>query len=101
MVGRYRAGNGVVDQRRGAEGDSREPERPGVVPMAPTRYFKQTIVERVRRDPEFAKAFLDEATTLFLDGEPHTARVILRALVNATVGSEETAAETAKPAKSL
>jgi hypothetical protein len=26
-----------------------------------TRDFRQTIVERVRRDPEFAKALLDEA----------------------------------------
>ena len=69
--------------------------------MALTRDFKQTIVERVRRDPAFAKALLDEAATLFLNGEPHTARLILRDLVNATVGFEELAAETAKPAKSL
>jgi DNA-binding phage protein len=69
--------------------------------VALTRDFKQTIVERVRRDPAFAKALLDEAATLFLNGEPHTARLILRDLVNATVGFEELAAETAKPAKSL
>ena len=65
--------------------------------MALTRDFKQTVVERVRRDPAFAKALLDEAATLFLNGEPHVARD----LVNATVGFEELAAETAKPAKSL
>jgi DNA-binding phage protein len=69
--------------------------------MALTRDFKQTVVERVRRDPAFAKALLDEAATLFLNGEPHVARLILRDLVNATVGFEELAAETAKPAKSL
>src|SRR6266478_2201316 len=69
--------------------------------MALTRDFKQTVVERVRRDPAFAKALLDEAATLFLNGEPHTARLILRDLVNATVGFEELAAETTKPAKSL
>jgi DNA-binding phage protein len=69
--------------------------------MALTRDFKETIVERLRRDPEFAKALLDEAATLFLNGEPHTARLILRDLVNATVGFERLAAETAKPAKSL
>jgi len=28
----------------------------------------------------------NEAATLFLNGEPHTARLILRDLVNATVG---------------
>jgi DNA-binding phage protein len=69
--------------------------------MALTRDFKQTMVERVQRDPEFAKAMLDEAATLFLNGEPETARVILRDLVNATVGFEELAVETAKPSKSL
>ncbi len=58
-------------------------------------------MERVRREPEFAKALLDEAATLFLNGEPHTARLILRDLVNATVGFETLAVETAKPAKSL
>ncbi len=69
--------------------------------MALTRDFKQIVVERVRRDPEFAKAMLDEAAMLFLNGEPETARVILRDLVNATVGFEALAAETAKPGKSL
>ena len=69
--------------------------------MALTRDFKRTIVERVRRDPEFARALFDEAATLFLNGEPHMARLILRDLVNATVGFEKLAAKTAKPAKSL
>ena len=69
--------------------------------MALTRDFKQTVVERVQRDPEFARAMLDEAATLFLNGEPETARIILRDLVNATVGFEELAMETAKPSKSL
>jgi DNA-binding phage protein len=53
------------------------------------------------RDPEFARALLDEAATLFLNGEPDTARLILRDLVDATVGFEGLAVETAKPAKSL
>ncbi len=69
--------------------------------MGLTREFRETVIERVRRDPEFAKALLDEAATLFLNGEPHLARLILRDLVNATVGFEGLAAETAKPAKSL
>jgi len=69
--------------------------------MALTRDFKQTVMERVQRDPAFAKALLDEAATLFLNGEPQTARLILRDLVNATVGFERLAAETGKPAKSL
>lgn len=69
--------------------------------MALTRDFRRTIMERVRPDPDFAKALLDEAATLFLNGEPEMARLILRDLVNATVGFEALAADTGKPAKSL
>ncbi len=69
--------------------------------MALTRDFRQTVVERVQRDPAFARALLDEAATLFLNGEPNTARLLLRDLVNATIGFEGLSAETAKPAKSL
>ena len=69
--------------------------------MTLTRDFKQTVVERVQRDPAFAKALLDEAATLFLSGEPDTARLILRDLVNATVGFEGLASATARPSKSL
>jgi DNA-binding phage protein len=69
--------------------------------MALTRNFKLTIVERVKRDPAFANALLDEAATLFLTGEPDAARLILRDLVNATVGFEHLAELTHKPSKSL
>lgn len=69
--------------------------------MTLTRDFKQTVVERVERDPDFAKALLDEAATLFLSGEPDAARLILRDLVNATVGFESLAELTQKPSKSL
>lgn len=66
-----------------------------------TRDASRLVIERVRRDPEFAKALLDEAATLFLNGEAHTARLLLRDLVNATIGFEGLARETARPAKSL
>lgn len=69
--------------------------------MALTRDFKKTVAERVRRDPAFAKALLNEAATLFLNGDPETARLILRDLVNSTVGFEHLAAMTDKPSKSL
>lgn len=69
--------------------------------MALTRDFKETVAARVRRDPEFAKALLDEAATLFLNGEPDAARLVLRELVNATVGFEKLAVLTATPSKSL
>lgn len=69
--------------------------------MTLTRDFKETVNARVQREPEFAAALLDEAVSLFLNGEPEVARLILRDLVNATVGFEELALETSKPSKSL
>ena len=69
--------------------------------MALTRNFKETVLERVHRDEAFATALLDEAATLFLNGETETARLILRDLVNATIGFEQLAEVTEKPSKSL
>lgn len=69
--------------------------------MRLSRDFKHTVIERVQRDPAFAKSMLDEAATLFLNGEPDTARAILRDLVNATVGFETLATKTRTPSKSL
>ncbi len=69
--------------------------------MALTQDFKKTVVERVKADPGFAKALLDEAATLFLNGEAELARVILRDLVNATIGFEKLAQKTEKSSKSL
>lgn len=69
--------------------------------MALTRDFKETVAARVQRDPAFAQALLDEAISLFINGEPDTAKLILRDLVNATVGFESLAQEVHKPAKSL
>ena len=54
-----------------------------------TRDFKETVNARVQTDSAFAAALLDEAISLFLNGEPETARLILRDLVNATIGFEE------------
>ena len=69
--------------------------------MALTRDFKQTVAARVQRDPAFAQTLLDEAITLFINGEPDTAKLVLRDLVNATLGFESLAEEIHKPAKSL
>ena len=69
--------------------------------MSMTRNVKQTIAGRVQREPAFGKALLIEAANLFLNGEPETARLILRDLVNATIGFEGLSAATAKPSKSL
>jgi DNA-binding phage protein len=69
--------------------------------MVLARGVNRTVEERVRRDPDFAKALLDEAATLFLNGEPHTARVILRDLVEAVIGFEALASEIGKTSRSL
>lgn len=69
--------------------------------MGLTRDFKETVVARVERDPAFAKELLNEATTLLISGEAETARVILRDLVNATLGFEQLAKLTDVPSKSL
>ena len=69
--------------------------------MALTRNFKETVIQRVQNDASFAQALLDEAATLFLNGEPETARLNLRDLVNATIGFEQLSTLTAKPCKSL
>jgi DNA-binding phage protein len=69
--------------------------------MTVTRNFKKTVAARVERDPAFARALLDEAATLFLSDEPETARLVLRDLVNATLGFEQLAKVTVMPSKSL
>ena len=69
--------------------------------MALTRDFKETVAARVQSDPAFAQALLDEAITLFVNGEPESAKLLLRDLVNATVGFEALAEEIHKPPKSL
>ena len=69
--------------------------------MALTRDFKETVNKRAQNDPECAAALLDEAVALFLNGEPEVARLVLRDLVNATIGFEKLANETSKPSKSL
>ena len=69
--------------------------------MALTRDYKETVRERVQSDPDFAVSLLDEAISLFVNGEPETARLILRDLVNATVGFETLAQATSRQSKSL
>jgi DNA-binding phage protein len=63
--------------------------------------FNATVVSRVKRDPAFARALVDEALTLLLNGDSVTAKLILRDLVNATIGFESLAANLHKPSKSL
>ena len=67
----------------------------------PTRDVHVTIQARIQRDPAYAQALWNEAVQLFLEGEPNTAKLILRDLVNATVGFEALAERIQKPSKSV
>ena len=69
--------------------------------MALTRDFRQTITARVQSEPAYARALLQQAASLLLQGEPHTAKLLLRDLVNASIGFEQLARDMDKPAKSL
>ena len=69
--------------------------------MALTRDFQETVNARIQRDSAFATALLDESIYLFLNGEAETARLILRDIVNATIGFEELAIQTSIPSKSI
>jgi hypothetical protein len=40
--------------------------------MALTRDFKESIIVKVKLDPEFAKNILDEAVIILLNGEAET-----------------------------
>lgn len=69
--------------------------------MVLTRSFKETVLARAQSDAAFSQALLNEAATLFLNGEPEIAKQVLRELVNATVGFEQLAVTIHKPSKSL
>ena len=66
-----------------------------------TSDYTKTVQYRLNIDPEFAAHLFDEAIALFLNNEPDTARLMLRELVNATVGFEDLAEKIQKPSKSL
>jgi DNA-binding phage protein len=66
-----------------------------------TRDYKETIYQSVQYDHAFAAALLDEAASLFLNGEADVARLVLRDLVNGTIGFEGLAVEVSKSSKSL
>lgn len=48
-----------------------------------SREFRETVAARVREDPAYVQALLEEAVQLFVGGEPETAELVLRDLVRA------------------
>ncbi len=69
--------------------------------MALTRAFKDTVLARVRGDPEFRDALLTEGVNALLEGDVDTGKAILRDFIKATVGFETLAVRTGTPSKSL
>ncbi len=69
--------------------------------MALTRDFKQTIRDRVQRDPAFRRQLLREGIECMLSGDISTGKTVLRDYINATVGFAELAEATHIPSKSL
>ena len=69
--------------------------------MSSTRDYTETIHECIREEPAFATGLLEEALSLFLNNEPDVTRLLLRDLVNATLGFERLADEVGRPSKSL
>ena len=51
--------------------------------MVLTKNFKETVIARVESDSAFARAMFVEAISLYLNGEPETAKRILSDLLYA------------------
>lgn len=69
--------------------------------MALTRSFRETVKDRVQRDPAFREAILLEAVEVLLSGDVQTGKALLRDFINATIGFDDLSRRTGTPAKSL
>jgi DNA-binding phage protein len=69
--------------------------------MPLTHSFNATVRERAARDPAFRAALFSRAVAALLDSDLDTARLVLRAYINATIGFEKLAKATGTPVKSL
>jgi hypothetical protein len=72
-----------------------------MTPMAITREFRATVLERAQKDAEFRKAMLKEGIDAMLAGDVETGKSILRDYINASIGFGPLAEATHIPAKSL
>ena len=69
--------------------------------MITTRDHTETIIARMKREPEFARALYAEAINCFLEDETAIGLSILRGLVNAEISFKELARQTGLGEKSL
>jgi DNA-binding phage protein len=69
--------------------------------MITTREHSETIIARIKREPEFGRLLYVEAINSFLEGETAVGLSILRDLVNAEISFKELARQTGLGEKSL
>lgn len=72
--------------------------------MALTRGFREMVVGRAERDPEFRRAMLETGVEMLLTGDPDDAEIgreSIRTYINATIGFEALAKRIGKSPKSL
>ena len=69
--------------------------------MALTLDFKETVKDRVERDPAFREELLKEGIECLLTGDVDTGKAILRDYINATIGFDALSSLTDKSPKSL
>ncbi len=69
--------------------------------MPLTRDFREIVMSRARRDPEFREGLLNEGIGALLNGEVDVGKALLRDYINATVGFDELGRLTGKSSKSL
>ncbi len=69
--------------------------------MPLTRDYRETILARARRDPEFRELMFADGVERLLAGDVEVARLTLRDYIEATVGFEGLAALTGRPPESL
>jgi DNA-binding phage protein len=69
--------------------------------MPLTRDFRETVKARASRDPAFRAGLYQEAVQAMLDGDLGTAKILLRDVINATIGFAGLANHVGVPEKSL
>jgi len=69
--------------------------------MALTKAFKDTVKARVDRDPTFGAGLFQESLAAFFEGDTAFGKLLLRDLVNTTIGFEGLVEEVNKSGKSL
>jgi DNA-binding phage protein len=73
----------------------------GEEPIPLTRDVRETVKARADRDPDFRSALYQESVQAMLDGDFGTAKILLRDVINATVGFTQLGPDSGVPQKSL